>query len=109
MRRAAYECAEEEEFIGVKGIGWVVVEIVVVDGGQLFCFGFVAGFFADFAEGGDAGRVTDVSPSAREGPGTVVTLFDEEDAIVVENGGADVDFLGWRNRNFFGRDRLRSL
>ena len=68
MRRAAYECAEEEEFIGVKGIGWVVVEIVVVDGGQLFCFGFVAGFFPDFAEGGDAGRVTDVSPSAREGP-----------------------------------------
>ena len=94
LRRAACEAAEEEEFVGVEGIGRVVVEIVVVDGGQYFCFGFVAGFFADFAEGSDAGRVADVGPATGEGPGAIVALLDEEDATVVEDGGADVDLWG---------------
>jgi hypothetical protein len=69
----------------------MVVEVVVVDGGQFYRFGLVAGFFTDFAKGGDAGRIADVGPAAGESPGAIVTLFDEQDAIVVEDGGADVD------------------
>ena len=69
----------------------VVVEVVVVDGGQLTPLWLHSRIFADFAEGGDAGRVADVGPATGESPGTVVA-FDEEDAIVVEDGGADVDF-----------------
>lgn len=92
LRSAAGETTDEEKFVGVEWIGRVVVEVVVVDGGQFFSSGFVAGLFADFAEGGDTGRVADVGPTAREGPGTVVAFFDEEDAIVVEDGGTDVDF-----------------
>ena len=46
--RTAGEGADKENFVGVEGIRRMVVEIVVVDGGELFYFGFVAGFFVDF-------------------------------------------------------------
>ena len=88
---ATGERAEEEKFIGMEGKRRMVVEVVVVDGGELFYFGFVAGFFADLAEGGDAGCVADVGPAAGEGPGVVGAFFDEEDAVFVEHSRADVD------------------
>jgi len=88
------EGAKEEEFVGVEGIRRVVVEVVVVDGGQFYGLGLVAGFFADFAKGGDAGRIADVGPATGKGPGVVTALFDQEDAVFVEDGGADVDLWG---------------
>jgi hypothetical protein len=90
----ARERADEEEFVRMEGIGRVIVEIVVVDGGEFFYLGFVARFFANLAEGGDARGIANISPTAGERPGSVVTFFDEEDAIVVEDSGADVNLWG---------------
>ncbi len=88
----ADEFGEEKDFVGMKGVGRMAVQIAVEEGDKLGDADVVAGFFAGFAGGGDGGRLTDIGPTAGEGPATVLEFPDKEDAAIPESGNANIDF-----------------
>src|SRR6516162_4451801 len=92
LSRATLEFAEEKELVSVESVGRVPVKVTVVERCKLADANVVAGFFPGLARGGDAGRLTHIGPAARERPATVFDLADEENAAIVKNCGANVDF-----------------
>ena len=89
---ATGEFGEEEDFVGVKGIGRMTVEVAVENGGEFGNADIEAGFFASFAGSGNGGRFPDIGPTAWKGPATVLELADEKDASITEGSDADIDF-----------------
>lgn len=89
---AALEFGEEENFVGVEGVRGMALQVAVEKRGKFGDAHFVAGFFADFASGGDGGRLADVGPAAGEGPAAVLEFANKEDAVLVEGRDAHVDF-----------------
>jgi hypothetical protein len=83
---------EEEQFVGVEGEGRMAVEIAVVDSSEFDDADLIAGFFANFAGGGDGREITDIGPATRKGPATILEFADEEDFTVVESGDTGIDF-----------------
>jgi threonine dehydratase len=77
LRGAADDFAEEEKFVGMESVGRMAMKVAVEDGGEFGDANFVAGFFKDFASGGNGRRLPDVSPTAGEGPAAVFEFADE--------------------------------
>ena len=92
LSRATLKFAEEKELVSVESVGRVPVKVTVVERCELGDANVVAGFFPGLARGGDAGRLTHIGPAARERPAPVFNLADEENAAIVKNCGANVDF-----------------
>ena len=64
MGGAANKFGEEEEFVGMKNVGGMAMEVTVEDSGKLGDADFVAGFLASFACGGNGRRLADIGPTA---------------------------------------------
>ena len=92
--RAAPELSDKKQLIGVEGMDGVALHVAVEQGRELGDLDFVAGFFADFASGGDRRRFAHISPAPGERPVAVGEFADEEDAVVTESRDADIDFRG---------------
>jgi len=92
LSRATLEFAEEKELVSVESVRRVPVEVTVVQRCELRDANVVAGFFPGLARGGDAGRLTHIGPAARERPATVFNLADQENAAIMKDGGANIDF-----------------
>ena len=65
--RATPELSDKKQLIGVEGMDGVALHVAVEQGRELGDLDFVAGFFADFASGGDRRRLAHISPP----PGSV--------------------------------------
>src|SRR5882757_7706619 len=72
---AATEFANEEKFENVMLNRRMVVFIAIVDCGEFFHDDIEAGFFFHFADGREARRIANVSPSAGQSPQSVGALF----------------------------------
>ena len=92
LRAATGDFGEEEKFVGVEGEWRMAVEVAVVDGGEFGDADVVAGFFANFAGGGDGRRLTDIGPTAGKSPTAILKFTHEKDFVVLESGGTDIDF-----------------
>ena len=92
LRRASDDVRKEEEFVGVKDVGRMTVEVAVEESGKFGDADFVAGFFAGFADGRDGRRLADISPAPGEGPETVFEFAHKQDAAVLERSDANIDF-----------------
>jgi hypothetical protein len=90
---AATEFGEEEELIGMKGVGRVALNVAIVKGGKLGDVNFVAGFFADFASGSNRGGLPRICPAARQGPAAILEFANKEDSVVAKCGDPNV-YLG---------------
>ena len=89
---ASAEFAEEENLVDVMLNRRMIVLVAIVDRSQLFHDDVETRFLFYFAYGGETWRIADVGPSAGESPQSVGALFHEQDFVVFEHGGADVDF-----------------
>jgi hypothetical protein len=94
QRNAAAELGEEEEFIDMKYVGRVAVEVAVKDGSEFSDADVVARFLTSFAGGGSGRRLADIGPTAGKRPATILEFTDEKDAAILEGGNADIDFGG---------------
>ena len=92
LGRTTAELGEEEEFVGMEGVGRMAVEIAVVESGELGDVHFVAGLLAGFPGRGDRWGFADIGPATGESPTAIFELTNEEDAVFVEGGDAHVHF-----------------
>jgi hypothetical protein len=83
---------EEKEFVNMKYVGRMTVEVAVEDGSEFGDADFVARFFASFAGSGGGRRLADIGPTAGKRPATVLAFTNKKDAAILEGGNADIDF-----------------
>lgn len=92
LRSAAMEFSEEEDFVGMEGVGRMALAVAIEKGNEFGEANFVAGFFADFASGGDGGRLANIGPAAGKSPAVVLEFANQEDAVVAKGSDANIDF-----------------
>jgi hypothetical protein len=93
---AAFQFREEEDFVGVKGVMGMALQVAVEKSGELGDAHIEAGLFADFAHGSDRRRFANIGPAAGEGPAAVFEFANEKDAVVAESGDARSRIAGRR-------------
>ena len=89
---ATKEASEKKELVDMERHGRMAVFVAIEDSGEFGDGDVEAGFFFDLADGDGAGGFTDVGPTTGKSPEAVFAFLNEEDAVAIEDGGADIDF-----------------